>query len=203
MRRDFIDEASGILRIERKDLIEKDMILHEILTDLSKDRFFSGSFLFKGGTCLIKHYLGYYRFSEDIDFTWKNQKAFENKSQNKIRRQLSPLIDRIGKTLERISKKRGFDFKCVKSNNRYVELVGSNKTATFKLWFKSEVLGRESFIKVQINFVDKLYFKPVRGRLNSLIGSKEAKELGMLFPEHKEYFHPVVLTVYDAREIFA
>jgi len=203
VRKGFVDEASRILKIERKDLIEKDIILHEILTDLSKDKFFSGSFLFKGGTCLIKHYLGYYRFSEDIDFTWKDQKVFGNMSQNEIRRHLSPLIDRIGKTLERISKKRDMDFRCIKNNRRYVELVGSNKTATFKIWFNSEILGRESFIKVQINFVDKLYFKPVKGRLKSLIGSEGAKELLMLFPEQESYFHPVVMTVYDAREIFA
>jgi predicted nucleotidyltransferase component of viral defense system len=203
MRKEFIDEASRVLKIERKDLIEKDMILHEILTDLSKDRFFSGSFLFKGGTCLIKHYLGYYRFSEDIDFTWKDQKKFEKMSQKEIRRHLSPLIDRIGETLERISKKRGLDFRRIKNNTRYVELVGSNKTATFKMWFNSEILGRESFIKVQINFVDKLYFSPVRGKLQSLIGSREAKELSVLFPEHKSYFRPVMMSVYDAREICA
>jgi predicted nucleotidyltransferase component of viral defense system len=72
VRRDFIDEVGRMLKIGRKDMIEKDIILHEILTYLSKDKFFAGSYFFKGGTCLIKHYLGYYRFSEDIDFTWKD-----------------------------------------------------------------------------------------------------------------------------------
>ncbi len=33
---------------------------------LSNDDFFSRNFLFKGGTCLIKNYLGYFRFSEDL-----------------------------------------------------------------------------------------------------------------------------------------
>jgi predicted nucleotidyltransferase component of viral defense system len=31
------------------------------------------NFLFKGGTCLMKNYLGYFRFSEDVDFAWKDQ----------------------------------------------------------------------------------------------------------------------------------
>jgi len=43
------------------------------------------------------------------------------------------------------------DFKCVKSNPSYVELGGSNKFCTFKLWFDSE-FWEHSFIKVQINF---------------------------------------------------
>ena len=203
MRRDFIDEVGRMLKIGRKDMIEKDIILHEILTHLSKDKFFAGSYLFKGGTCLIKHYLGYYRFSEDIDFTWKDQKIFKKMSQNEIRRFLSPLIGRTGKLLEGISEEMDLDFKCIKNNRRYVELVGSNKTVTFKVWYDSEILGRESFIKVQINFVDELHFRPRRGELRSLVGGTEAREIGMLFPEHIGYFHPFVMTLYDSREIFA
>lgn len=49
MRADFVNEVARILNIERKDLIEKDLILHQILTDLSKDEFFAPNFLFKGG----------------------------------------------------------------------------------------------------------------------------------------------------------
>ena len=69
MRADFVNEVSRILDIKRKDMIEKDLTLHQILFDLSGDRFFAESVLFKGGTCLIKSYFGYLRFSEDIDFT--------------------------------------------------------------------------------------------------------------------------------------
>jgi predicted nucleotidyltransferase component of viral defense system len=203
VRRDFVDEVGRMLKIGRKDMIEKDIILHEILTYLSKDKFFAGSYLFKGGTCLIKHYLGYYRFSEDIDFTWKDQKIFEKMSQNEIRRYLSPIIGRTGRVLEGISEKMDLDFKCIKNNKRYVELVGSNKTVTFKLWYDSEILGMESFIKVQINFVDELHFRPRKGELRSLVGSKEAREIGALFPEHVGYFHQVMMTLYDPREIFA
>lgn len=37
MRIDFVNEVSRILDIKRKDLIEKDLILHQILVDLSKN----------------------------------------------------------------------------------------------------------------------------------------------------------------------
>jgi len=73
MRKDFVNEVAEKLKIKRKDLVEKDFILHQLLSSLSEDKFFRENFLFKGGTCLIKCYLGYFRFSEDMDFTWKRQ----------------------------------------------------------------------------------------------------------------------------------
>lgn len=87
MRADFVNEVARVLKIGRRDLVEKDFILHQILSDLSKDGFFAPNFLLKGGTCLIKCYFGYLRFSEDMDFTWKDQTAFSKKSGKKIRSQ--------------------------------------------------------------------------------------------------------------------
>jgi predicted nucleotidyltransferase component of viral defense system len=75
----FINDVSAKIKTSRSDMVEKDILLHQILTDLFKDKFFSRNFLFKGGTCLIKHHLGYLRFSEDIDFTWKDQSRFKDK----------------------------------------------------------------------------------------------------------------------------
>jgi len=51
VRADFVNEVAKILDIKRRDLIEKDRILHQILFDLSGDRFFAANVLFKGGTC--------------------------------------------------------------------------------------------------------------------------------------------------------
>jgi predicted nucleotidyltransferase component of viral defense system len=200
MRRDFVNEVAKQNKIERVDLVEKDLILHQILTDLSQGEFFSQSFVFKGGTCLTKCYLGYYRFSEDIDFTWKDQAIFEGKSQTKTRRILSETIDRTGAIFEAIAKKRSFDFKCEKHNKHYVELGGSNKICTFKIWYHSEVLNRESFMKVQMNFVEKLYFAPQKGVLSAL-PSKESDELSFLFPEYSGYMQKISFDVYDMREI--
>ena len=136
--------------------MEKDMMLHNILSALSMDEFFSSNFIFKGGTCLIKSYLGYFRFSEDIDFTWQNQETFVGMSQSRIRKYLSEQIDVTGKVFEDLGKDQEFEFVIDKGNERYVELGGSNKTATFKLWYDSEILNYPSFIKVQFNFVELL-----------------------------------------------
>ena len=112
MRADFVNEVARILDIQRRDLIEKDVILQQMLLDISNDKFFSENFAFKGGTCLIKCYYGYKRFSEDIDFTWKMQSAFKGKSQKGIRDYLSDVIDKTGAVFERIAAKRGLEFRC-------------------------------------------------------------------------------------------
>ncbi len=204
--KEFINELSSTLGIERRELIEKDIILHKILLDLSENKFFSDNFLFKGGTCLIKAYFGYYRFSEDIDFTWKNQEAWNKKSQKKIRRYLSGLIENVGGIFEDIAEKRGLDFILDKSNSKYLEFGGGGKTTTFKIWYRSEILDRESFFKVQINFVDLLCFPHKQRKLKSLLTEKidenKKKELSFLFPdEYKEYSKKIDFSVYDEREI--
>ncbi len=81
----------------------------------------------KGGTCLAKVYLNYHKFSEDLDFTWKEQENLKGKSMKQIRKICSGLIDGIGITLVEISERCGFDFKFEKDNRRYVQLGGSNK----------------------------------------------------------------------------
>jgi len=66
VRADFVKEVAKILDIKRKDMIEKHLILHQILFDFSGDRFFAANALFKGGTCLIKSYFSYLRASIDM-----------------------------------------------------------------------------------------------------------------------------------------
>jgi predicted nucleotidyltransferase component of viral defense system len=183
-------------------LIEKDLILHQVLLDLSKNKFFYDNFAFKGGTCLAKCYLDYFRFSEDIDFTWKNQGAFDGKSQKEVRRYLSTVIDDTGKIFEDIAKTCGLDFKCMKDDRDYVELTGNDKMCTFKLWYQSEALGRRSFLKVQINYVEKLCYPLKSAKLKSLI-SKNQEELVLLFPEYKEYTEKIDFDVYDPQEILS
>ncbi|HEC81139.1 MAG TPA: nucleotidyl transferase AbiEii/AbiGii toxin family protein, partial [Thermoplasmatales archaeon] len=152
----------------------------------------------KGGTCLIKSYLGYYRFSEDIDFTWKNQNVFKEMSQKQIRRYLSEVIGQIGETLE----KTGMDFISDKGNKNYVELTGGNKTATFKLWYDSETLKYRTFVKIQINFVEKLLFPSTRRKMHSLLYKKELQNIEDVFPdEYKEYSKDILFSAYDIREI--
>ena len=198
----FVEEIGRLLDFPRLDLIEKDIRLHNILIELSKDEFFYDNFLFKGGTCLIKSYLGYFRFSEDIDFTWQKQRIFNGMSQKKIRKYLSDIIDRSGKIFEELGEVHGFEFVRDKSHNRYVELGGSNKTATFKLWYESEILDHPMFTKVQFNFVELLKYSEVGNKLHSLLSVRPSDELEKYFPdEYDNYSKAIEFNTYDIKEI--
>jgi len=202
VRVDFVNEVARMFDIKRRDLIEKDLILHQISSDLSKDDFFGPNFLFKGGTCLIKCYFGYLRFSEDIDFTWKDQGVFNGMSQKKIRSYLSKVIDKTGAVFEQIAEKRGLGFKAEKRNTDYMEFGGGNKTCTLKIWYDSEIMKRRSFLKVQINFVESMCFPFKKGQLIGLLTGKH-NELDALFPEYAEYAQKIPFSIYDIREILS
>ena len=73
---------------------------------------------------------------------------------------------------------------------------------TFKLWHISETTKNKAFIKIQINFVEKLFFPYPKRKIRSLLTGKTLEELGRLFPqEYGEYSQPIDLGVYDVREI--
>ncbi len=200
MNRELIEQICDTHSIQNAELVEKDIVLQLILLDLSKNLYFHSQFLFKGGTRLCKAYLDYERFSEDIDFTWKNQEEFAGTSQKRLRQMLSRHIIAIGRILETIAKSRNLDFKSEKEDKKYVEFGGSNKMCTFKLWYTSVISGRKAFIKMQINFVELLLFKSRKKNLRSLIDNHN-KELEALFPEVLDYEKRIPFEVYDVKEI--
>lgn len=200
----FVGLLADRLKIERKELIEKDLHLQGILLELADSGHFSENFAFKGGTCLTKAYFGYHRFSEDLDFTWMNQEAFKGKSKNEVRRLLSNEIDGLLDIFSAIAEKLGLKFRPIKSERHYVELGGSNRFVTFKLWYESEILGTETFIKVQINFVEKLIHRPEKKRINAIAPPEMKRELEFLYPEFAGLaVRSPTLFVYDLKEIAA
>ena len=55
------------------NIVEKDYVLGWLLAAISSNPALSQSWAFKGGTCLKKCYFETYRFSEDLDFTLKDE----------------------------------------------------------------------------------------------------------------------------------
>ncbi|MFH1544759.1 MAG: nucleotidyl transferase AbiEii/AbiGii toxin family protein [archaeon] len=191
------------LQIKSTQLIEKDLLLQGLLLQLSKSGYFSENFVFKGGTCLTKAYFGYYRFSEDLDFTWIKQEVFEGKSENQIRKMLSKEINKIMEITEKATKELGLEFKPVKSDKHYVQLGGSNRFITLKLWYTPTTEERETFIKIQLNFVDKIFHKPKKIELKA-IAEKHAEDFEYLYPEYAAMaIEAPTFYCYDLKEIAA
>jgi len=194
---EFIAKKLGI---ERQELVEKDLTLQKILQELVKNKAFKEDFAFKGGTCLIKCYLGYYRFSEDLDFTYIHQKHFKGKSEKQTRKILSQKIGSIIALLDSISDKIKLDFKPDKNNHKYIEFGGSNKFVTFKLWYTSLILNQKTFIKIQINFIEKLLHPLVSIKVNPIITHEIDKEIQFIFKENS-LAKPFNVRAYSLNEI--
>ncbi|MEK7477517.1 MAG: nucleotidyl transferase AbiEii/AbiGii toxin family protein [Candidatus Coatesbacteria bacterium] len=84
----------------REDIIEKDHALGWLLRGIGSTPPLSEKWVFKGGTCLKKCYLETYRFSEDLDFTIRDDGP------------LAPdaLSDLFSPMLARITEESGIDF---------------------------------------------------------------------------------------------
>ena len=173
---------SGQTKIKNTDLLAKDAYLQGLLIELARDGYFKKNFVLKGGTCLIKAYFGYYRFSEDLDFSWIDQQIYNGKSGKQVRKLLSKEINETITIISSISEKLGLDFKPEKHNKRYIELGGSNRFATFKLWYKLPNRP-EGFIKIQINFVEKFFYKFKELELKPIVEDINKKEIEILLPE--------------------
>src|SRR3989344_2556823 len=202
INKELIDFISRKLNIARRDLIEKDIILSKILFHLCQDKDFYQNYAFKGGTCLIKCYFGYFRFSEDLDFTYLNQKEFTGISKNKIREVISEKINKLGSLIELIAKKLGLDFKIEKENKKYLQFGGSNAFVTFKIWYSSQELGKETFVKIQVNHIEKLIY-PIKELNAELIVPKNLeKDFSFIASEDAELLlKPIKIKVYDLNEI--
>jgi predicted nucleotidyltransferase component of viral defense system len=189
----FVAEKSGI---KKPNLIEKDLIIHTILKRIYSTSPFAENYLFKGGSCLVKCYFGYYRFSVDLDFTWRNQKAWNSLGSKELRKRLLVKIDAFGSLLEKLSKEINLEFKNDPKNKRYFEFGGGSRMVTFKLWKNSEL------IKIQVNYVEEILFSPKKVVAKTLLEEAEInKDEEAYFEEFLDNYRPLNALAYDEKEI--
>lgn len=189
----FVAEKSGI---EKPNLIEKDLIIHRILKEIYASKHFAENYLFKGGSCLVKCYFGYYRFSVDLDFTWQDQKAWAGLGKYELRRRLLEEIGNLGVSLEKMAQDVGLEFKNELKNKKYFEFGGGSRMITFKLWKNSEL------IKIQVNFVDEILFPHKTITVKTLLDNVQlSKDDIAYFEESLKFYKPFKVKAYDEKEI--
>ncbi len=74
-RREILEAASSFSLLP--NVVEKDYVLGWILAGIDAHEELAESWVFKGGTCLKKCYFETYRFSEDLDFTLRNEEHLD------------------------------------------------------------------------------------------------------------------------------
>ena len=74
-RREILEAASSFSLLP--SIVEKDYVLGWMLAGINAHDELGESWVFKGGTCLKKCYFETYRFSEDLDFTLRNEEHLD------------------------------------------------------------------------------------------------------------------------------
>ncbi len=186
--KELINFCAGRTQIGQRDLIEKDLVLHFILIGLSESLDFSERYALKGGTCLTKCHLGYFRFSEDLDFTYLPQENFNNKTNSQARRLISARLSSLISQLAEIIKGTGLRFQPDKNNKEYFEFGDGNRFTTLKIWYKSAETGMDTFIKIQINYMEHIEYKIIKKAANNLISGRGISDKeGFLLPEGSQW----------------
>ncbi len=132
-------------------LLEKDYHLTRILHKISEKKI--KDLVFKGGTCLNKCYLGFYRLSEDLDFVYNQDTKELSKRQiklilDKLRRELIEILDELGfETSKELGK--GWKMLTSKMQPRIVGLEVITK-------YTSIINNSPQTIKLEISFRKKL-----------------------------------------------
>jgi len=142
-------------------LIEKDYHLTRILHKINERKI--KYLVFKGGTCLNKCYLGFYRLSEDLDFVFNQDVKGLSKLQirkilSELRKELFDILEELG--LE-TNKELGIGWKMLTSKKE-PKIVGLEIITEYK----SLIDNTLQTIKIEISFRNKLInqtkFRPIR-----------------------------------------
>ncbi len=183
--------------------IEKDFYLTLLLNELSKnieenpDSLFS-KLVFKGGTLLTRAHLNYHRISEDIDFTYLENKELHKLSAKQRKRVISNITANLVEEINKISKKLNLDFSTSKTDKKYCKVMDRKNVYVFRIYY-NPVYGTEEFIKFEVNFNDELIYPILFEDIKHLFDAELIKDLE--FVDNLKIQIKKNIPCYDLREI--
>jgi len=183
--------------------IEKDFYLTLLLNEISKNieenkECLFSKLVFKGGTLLTRAHLNYHRISEDLDFTYLENKKLNKISTKQRKKVISNITDKLVKEINKISKKFNLDFSTNKADEKYCKVMDRKKVYVFKIYY-NPVYGTEEFIKFEVNFNDELIYPVLYEDIKHLFDAEVVRDL--------EFFENLKIQIrknipcYDLKEI--
>jgi len=154
------------------DIIAKDLLLTMILAEFEKERGIFNQLIFKGGTLLSRNYLKYHRFSEDLDFVYKDSNQLRELTRNKRERKIKEFIDIFVPALKKVADTLNLDFSTDRSNTMYCTILSGRVVYIFRLYY-----GKNNYIKVEVNFIEKILHKPIEVSVKAITDFFDSKEL--------------------------
>ncbi|MDP2672923.1 MAG: nucleotidyl transferase AbiEii/AbiGii toxin family protein, partial [Nanoarchaeota archaeon] len=171
------------------EIIEKDLILTFVLAEFEK-KGLGKELIFKGGTLLSRNHLKYHRFSEDLDFVHKNSINLRQLKRKPREKKIKQFIDSFVPELKEIADSLNLKFSTDRSNTKFCSILPGRTIYTFKLYY-----SEERFIKIEINFVEKLIQTPIEVSVKTIIEFFDSKELvftlGLKIENFKVLSYPI------------
>ncbi|MGB6442932.1 MAG: nucleotidyl transferase AbiEii/AbiGii toxin family protein [Thermoplasmata archaeon] len=195
----LIPMLSEHLGVKDQELLEKDVRLHALLGSLARDPTFGSHLVFKGGTCLIKCYLDYPRFSTDLDFTWLSGAGEERNGHGtkRLRRRIRPTQRILEAWFKDWAMRQGYS----SEDPQFFNYGRSNRMMTVNLRYPS-ASAEGGLVKVQINFEDPLLYPTVSTQARSLLRGTVPAAFRLLEGDPATgYATALPVTAYDPREI--
>jgi len=194
----FIIKKTGI---EKPLLVKRDVILHAILRELYGEERFHGRYLFKGGTCLVKCYLGYYRFSVDLDFTFPLRNRLSRSERRKL---ISSEVRWLSEKLAYTAGELGLDFRPFEGNSYNRNFVHFEGNENRKIVFFHLFMPTGELVKIEVNFFEPVLFEEREVMAKTLLGGvKLENEERAYFLEELERYSTLSVTAYSPKEILA
>src|SRR3989338_8378346 len=154
------------------DVIEKDLLLTLLLAEFQKQDGVFNELIFKGGTLLSRNYLRYHRFSEDLDFVHKGSSELRKLPRNAREKKIKQFIDIFAPRLKEVADLLELEFSINRSDQKYCYILSGRTVYTFKLYY-----NEERYIKIEINFIEKMINKPVELSIKVITDFFDSKEL--------------------------
>lgn len=168
----YIAEVKKNLNITiADDIIEKDLLLTLLLAEFEKQGL-GKELVFKGGTLLSRNYLKYHRFSEDLDFVHKDADKLREVGRNARGRKIKQFMDFFAPELKKVADTLGMEFSSDRSNAKFCTILRGRALYIFRLYY-----AENRFIKIEINFVEKMINQPKEVSIKAITDFFDAKEL--------------------------
>ncbi|MBI5036313.1 nucleotidyl transferase AbiEii/AbiGii toxin family protein [Candidatus Micrarchaeota archaeon] len=158
----------GVFREKDRNFLLKDLKLTLLLSRIYSSPWAFRNLVFKGGTCLVKYYLDYYRFSEDIDLSFIPRKN-DAKNRKKVDDLILQSVSQLGWTAE---------VRSHTEHNYRSYVIATNDGVALKLSVSFNELFLFTPFKtrlVEVRGTDKLQPHPNLEKFRELIGSHEVQ----------------------------
>lgn len=168
----YIAEVKRNLNLTVSDeIIEKDLLLTLILAEFEK-KGLEKDLIFKGGTLLSRNYLKYHRFSEDLDFIHRNSHEWRGLNRNQREKKIKQFIDVFVLKLKEVANSLSLEFSTDRSKTKFCTILHGRVVYTFRVYYSDN-----RYIKVEINFVERMIHQPVEVSVKAITDLFDSKEL--------------------------